>query len=188
MYESILVSPWQDMRKEERWQYRNKYCTKVTVRFCYHYIPLTYSMTLRLEEMFHSWLSDWILQQGNNTPNCSLYQRSVITSWTAKLGRGPCKNKAGPIPSWSRLQRSLLMESFYLVVVWGLRYTKAGLFLLTLLYPVSPQSRGWLPAQQPLPAQVGMKWDGCKTICLGPSRYVLLLFIVARTASLNGKN
>lgn len=51
--------------------------------------------------MFHSWLSDWMLQQGNNTTNRSLYQHSVITSWTAKLGRGPCKNKAGPIPSCS---------------------------------------------------------------------------------------
>lgn len=61
-----------------------------------------------------------------------LHQCSVITVDTAKLGWGLCKNKAGPVPSWSWLPHSLLMKGFYLIVVW--RWcTGVGLFLLSLL-------------------------------------------------------
>lgn len=93
-------------------------------------------------------------------------------------GGVPAKCKAGPVPSWSWLPYSILMKGFYLVVVW-LWCTGVGLFLLSLLYPVSPASSRTAASTTTLSAQVWMKWDGCKTICPRLTWYVLLRFTAA---------
>lgn len=65
------------------------------------------------------------------------------------------------------LSLSLLMRGLHFVVLWLdlQKDTGVGLFLLSLLYPVSPPSRMAASTTTPLD-QVWMKWDACRVICL----------------------
>lgn len=148
---------------------------------------------MRRWRRIHSWLSVWMWQEINSTPVCSLYQHSVITAWTARLWGRRVPVKITPIPSlpanW--LRHPLLMESVDVLVVWAVAHRGGAIFTpstvscLTAVCAVAASPARPSPST---PAQVGMKWDRCKTIRLRASPICVAARRSGTHTCLNGKS